>query len=443
MDAADHAMLEALARHGRRHQIDDFLAQGTSCGWCRHPIRLRGYAVSSAGDRRSVFSSAALPDGVVLKACGARSSVRCPACATVYRGDARHLIQAGLQGGKGVPDAVAERPAVFLTLTAPSFGAVHTASSSGICHPRSGRARCAHGRPTQCGRRHGADDDALGTPLCLQCYDYVAAVVHNATTPELWRRTMIYAQRHLAAVLGVSQAKASKLLVLSFCRVAEFQRRGVVHLHAVIRIDHFDGAAPPLEADRLARACVEGAHSVSVATSAGCARWGVEIDVQVLGEGDDRAGRVASYLAKYATKSSSEDPRLDARILSLEDLEARNLPAHLHAMVATALELDANPAMQHLHLARYAHRLGFGGHFLTKSRGYSTTFGALRQARVDWREAKRLGDNDPEDHRIEGHWRAIGAGWANRGEELFAALQQRQRSEDRREVMSEWYCRSE
>ena len=126
MDAADHAMLEALARHGRRHQIDDFLAQGTSCGWCRHPIRLRGYAVSNANGRRSVFSSAALPDGVVLKACGARSAVRCPACATVYRGDARHLIRAGLEGGKGVPESVAERPAIFLTLTAPGFGAVHT-----------------------------------------------------------------------------------------------------------------------------------------------------------------------------------------------------------------------------------------------------------------------------------------------------------------------------
>ena len=29
--------------------------------------------------------------------------------------------------------------------------------------------------------------------------------------------------------------------------------------------------------------------------------------------------------------------------------------------------------------------LGFGGHFFTKSRRYSTTLGALRQARRDWR----------------------------------------------------------
>ena len=440
MDAADHAMLEALARHGRRDQIDDFLSQGTGCGWCRHPIRLRGYSVSGSGDRRTVFSSAALPDGVVLKACGARSSVRCPACATVYRGDARHLIRAGIQGGKGVSESVAERPAIFLTLTAPGFGVVHTAGSSGVCHPGSGRARCAHGRPTQCGLRHRAGDEALGTPLCPQCYDYVGAVVHNATTPELWRRTIIYAHRHLAEVLGVTQSKATKMLVLSFCRVAEFQRRGVVHLHAVVRLDGVDGGLPPFGPDELAQACLAGAQDVSVTTPSGCARWGTEIDVQILREGDDRAGRVASYLGKYATKSSSEDPRLDARVFSLDDLEARNLPAHLHSMVATALELGADPALQDLRLARHAHRLGFGGHFLTKSRGYSTTFGALRQARVDWRQARRLGSEQTES---EGHWRAIGAGWANQGEELFAAAQQRQRAEERREVMAEWHSRSE
>ena len=61
---------------------------------------------------------------------------------------------------------------------------------------------------------------------------------------------------------------------------------------------------------------------------------------------------------------------------------------------------------------------------------------------VDWRQARRLGAS-PEQTESEGHWRAIGAGWANRGEELFAAAQQRQRAEERREVMAEWHSRSE
>ena len=66
MDPQDHAMLEALVRHGRRGQLDEFLAQGDGCAWCRHPIRLRGYVVSSdAVGRHITYTSASLPDGVV------------------------------------------------------------------------------------------------------------------------------------------------------------------------------------------------------------------------------------------------------------------------------------------------------------------------------------------------------------------------------------------
>ena len=150
-----------------------------------------------------------------------------------------------------------------------------------------------------------------------------------------------------------------------------------------------------------------------------------------LGDGDARARRVATYLAGYATKSSSEHPRLDARIASERDLDARALPPHLHRMVAWPSSWPPTQSSPHLNLARHAHRLGFGGHFLTKSRGYSTTFGALRQARVHWREARRLGGSVPDGHLSEGHWQAIGAGWANQGEALFAGHQQRQRAEDR------------
>jgi hypothetical protein len=41
--------------------------------------------------------------------------------------------------------------------------------------------------------------------------------------------------------------------------------------------------------------------------------------------------------------------------------------------------------------------LGYGGHFLTKSRRYSVTFGQLRQARTDHRRANRppAADRDP------------------------------------------------
>jgi hypothetical protein len=39
-------------------------------------------------------------------------------------------------------------------------------------------------------------------------------------------------------------------------------------------------------------------------------------------------------------------------------------------------------------LQRWAHMLGFGGHFSTKSRQYSTTLKALREARANWRQER-------------------------------------------------------
>jgi hypothetical protein len=175
----------------------------------------------------------------------------------------------------------------------------------------------------------------------------------------------------------------------------------------------------------------------------GTATWGRQIDVQILDQGEARARRVATYVAKYATKTSSDDPRLDGRIPSFEDLARRGLPPHLHTMVATALELGADPLCASLNLARHAHRLGYGGHFLTKSRRYSTTFGALRDARVQWREARRFGGAVPEDHSFKGRWHAVGIGWTNEGESLFAGCQQRQRAEDKKQAEIEWYTRSE
>jgi hypothetical protein len=445
MDPEDRAMVESLWRHSRRRQLDDFLDQGTGCGWCRHPIRLRGYATAETdGERTIVFSSTSLPDGVVLKACGSRSELQCPACAAVYRGDSRHLVRAGLEGGKGVAEAVATHPAVFLTLTAPGFGAVHGTCNGAPCHPGDpSETRCPHGRLLRCGSRHKVSDQLVGTPICPDCYDYVGAVLQNAGTPELWRRTTIYVQRHLAAVLGYTQTQSRRAVRLASCRVTEFQRRGIVHLHAILRADGPDGSLPPVETWQLAQACLQAARSVSVRLDRATVRWGDEIDVQVLGHGDDRAQRVATYVAKYATKSATQHPSLEHRILSESDLARRALPPHLHRMAATAWTLGEELERSHLGLRRHAHRLGYGGHFLTKSRNYSTTFGALREARAKWQESRRHGSDLPSDGVSEGRWRAVGSGWANSGEELFAGYQQRQQAEVRRAAAFEWYTRSE
>ena len=377
LDDDDSAMLTHSVAMPVRVAYPTSWRKERAAGGVRIPYRLRGY-VLRGNDGRVVFSSQAFPDNVVLKACGSRSELRCPSCATLYRGDARHLLRAGLEGGKGVDEAVAEHPAVFLTLTAPGFGLVHRQSTP-ACHSTNRRARCPHGFQLTCQIRHGRSDESVGTPLCPRCYDYTGAVLHNARSAELWRRTTIYVARQLAISLGISRTECSKVLRLEHAKVAEFQRRGLVHFHAVVRVDGHDGSPPSIDAEALARACLAAVPTVRVAHRRGMARSGSEFDVQILERGVEST-RVASYVAKYATKEPAMHPGLLGRILSESDLKGRELPSHLFNMVATAWALGAKPDLSDLGLRRHAHHLGYSGHFLTKSRGYSTTFSALRDA---------------------------------------------------------------
>ena len=126
----DGAVLtQVLERAADSKQWARFDAQLRSCGGCRQPVRLHGKvdAVDErTGECRPVYSTDAEPDATLLKCCGNRREAVCPSCAETYRGDAYQLVAAGLRGGKGVPETVSEHPLLFVTLTAPSFGSVHT-----------------------------------------------------------------------------------------------------------------------------------------------------------------------------------------------------------------------------------------------------------------------------------------------------------------------------
>ena len=49
----------------------------------------------------------------------------------------------------------------------------------------------------------------------------------------------------------------------------------------------------------------------------------------------------------------------------------------------SAWQLGDDPQLDGESLRRWAHQFGYGGHCFTKSRRYSTTFKALREARAD------------------------------------------------------------
>ena len=205
--------------------------------------------------QRRVWSTDSEPDGVLRKACGNRREAVCAPCAERYRQDAYHLIAAGLRGGKGVPDSIDQHPAVFLTLTAPSFGVVHSRpigpdGQPRRCRPRRDDPVCPHGVSLSCRAIHAEGDPCLGEPLCRECFDYTAAVMWNNTLGELWRYTTIYVPRALARLAGMTQAALKRQVRVVYVKVAEYQRRGLVHVHVLARLDR---AVPDYRAERSAR----------------------------------------------------------------------------------------------------------------------------------------------------------------------------------------------
>jgi hypothetical protein len=137
---------------------------------------------------------------------------------------------------------------------------------------------------------------------------------------------------------------------------------------------------------------------------------------------------------------------LDHRIGEVE-LEGLDVPAHVAELVRACLELGARPSLARLRLRKWAHTLGFGGHFSTKSRRYSTTLGALRQARVAYAIRRRQGASLPLDAwgqpgneqavLVVASWAYLGSGYQSTGEAWLAASAAARAREERRVAREE------
>ncbi|MFI8190425.1 replication initiator protein RepSA [Streptomyces sp. NPDC085946] len=425
----DPITLADLLRVANSPGFDRWQEQVRRTGGCANPIRLMGQTVTrdaKTGDVLYSYSTADEPGGTLRVACGNRRASRCPACAWTYAGDTYHLIRAGITGDerKDVPATVRDHPRVFTTLTAPSFGPVHNRPDSGRC---------------RCGSSHAENDPALGTALDPERYDYAGAVLWNNHSGDLWRRFTIYLRREIAARAGITQTALREVCRVSFGKVAEFQKRGSVHFHAVVRLDGPEGpdTAPPAWATvalldaaiRAAAARVAVPVPASGDFPARTLRWGSQVDVQpigALGHEELTEQAVASYVAKYATKAAETTGTVDRRIGELSELDRLALPAHTRRLIEACRDLD--DAYPDRLLWRWAHMLGFRGHFSTKSRRYSTTLGTLRQARADYRarqERRERGLSEDLDDTegstlVLAHWTYAGQGHTP-GESWLAA----------------------
>ncbi|WUL92369.1 replication initiation protein [Streptomyces caniferus] len=425
----DPITLGDLLRVASAPDYDRWADQIHRTGGCSNPIQLTGWTLTkdrTSGETLHHYSTASEPGGRLRLACGNRRASRCPACAWTYAGDTYHLIRAGLAGDdrRDIPATVRDHPRVFTTLTAPSFGPVHNRPDRGIC---------------RCGTQHTADDPALGTALDPETYDYAAAVLFNNHAGDLWQRFTTRLRRELAARAGLTQRDLKESARLSFGKVAEFQKRGALHFHAVIRIDGPNGPGTPppywASADLLTDAIHAAAmHPYTSVTAPAAAdqptrtfRWGTQLDVRpvkAFGDGSDITEQgVASYVAKYATKAAETTGSLDRRIGELTELDRHQVPEHTRRLITACKTLD--PLYPDRRLWAWAHMLGFRGHFSSKSRRYSTTLRELRAARADFRAAQEreaLGFEppDPDTVLVLTDWQYAGHGHTP-GEAALAA----------------------
>lgn len=416
----DPRIVAELVQRAASPGFDDWWASVANSGYCTSPVHLTGTAPTGRQIK-------------VLARCKNRRSTICPSCSRLYAGDTWQLVHRGLLLD---PDTDTDtevggvrRPVVFATLTAPSYGAVHRA---GPCHPRR-RHRCRHASRTGCGTTHRADDGAVGTPLCLDCYDYTGHVLFTWHAPELWHRYTIALRRALRRTLREMDADPTGTR-LSYVKIVELQHRGVPHYHAVFRLDPTGDSTPvPLTGTDLAglitraatatRLRVPGPQSGPVTIG-----FGEQIDAQPLDLDSARGRAVAGYLAKYVTKSVA-DLGLTPRRLSPHAIDRLDVNDFVRRILHTIIELSEHP--DRAEMVRWLHTLAYRGHVSSKTRQYSTTMGALRANRATWQQQARqtcrraTGDagTGPDDSSLKPDgdgWRFTGIGHASDGERLLA-----------------------
>ncbi len=373
-----------------------------------------------------------MPDGVIYKPCGNRRASACPSCSKRYKRDAYQIIRTmpGRRPGRArnrrhtsgrVPHL--HRPLLrrgphprHQDSTPAAIGAAATAG------PNRATPAATTPRASTAGRWPASPATRpptrwLGTPLCLDCYDHDAQVVWNLEAGELWRRTRI-------AILRFLQRRA--------------RQRGIdpAHDQAVLRQGR--RIPTPRASSTCTPSCAWMASTRPTRTvilpPAGLDVGDLVDAIDPRRQGDQRTpptrtrpGRRAGASAgasRSTPRSSPSPPRARSPTATWPATWPSTPPnpprspgtppggsptrtstgyadpdgSHTERLIDACWMLGRPKEWRRLRL--WAHMLGFGGHFLTKSRRHVVTFALLRNNRIVFRRTVTAGP-EPEDQAPE------------------------------------------
>lgn len=303
--------------------------------------------------------------------CGSRRVAECHGCARLYAGDVLAVIRSGLFGA----DA-RQRPATWVTLTAPgaaTFGQTHSQLKVG-----DKVRRCP------CGEYHNDSDALLGTPVDAAAFDYAAAADFNARAGRLATVTFQKLGRIMSGRPDVA-------------RVVEYQVRGLVHIHALVR---------GVVTEDMLRLVVQGGvnprtgRRIAPASHGGWS-WGTQCKAQLVTAGHGaRLGAYMSKLVGYAAKSAGESlPAHSKHAQTMADVAEAvcccSSSIHECRSGRTTFEGPAGKVRYHGKPASATCRRhksarrgwGYRGHIFATSRSWGVTFTALRARRRAWAAA--------------------------------------------------------
>ena len=288
----------------------------------------------------------------------------------------------------------------FITLTAPGsgfFGKTHTAQYAGLMSER-----CA------CRAFHKPEDEVVGLPIKKikeKEFEYRKVVEFNQKASRLVTVTLQKIYRQLGQLNGKTESEVR----LPTARVMEWQSRGVLHAHILIR-----GNIPTFIVENAVNGSPKNRHRrrIDPANHAGM-RWGAQVNVRHINSGDEnQLGRLGGYMTKvvgYALKDvSSQD--------AIQNLERKKFTRKLRSYTNEVVKCDkswANCSASPIATSeqkisdltrknrpfcvrhrRAFHQIGFTGNVLTLNRKWGSSLKQAREARIVFARSQVSGVRD-------------------------------------------------